>query len=362
MNKNLLDIIRKIILEKKLDAVLFTNIYKIFHLLGINTSFNFIEIGFYLLITEKGIFIIGDPFSFSLVKIPKGIIKEKEGLRKLRENAMRPIKRLKTLLKKLKIKKIGSFEDIDLPGYEIVDIEDSFLKSFLFPDENRLAILQENALICDKVLGNTLGDIEIGCSEISIRNIIDENIYKTGGERRAFPTKVIFGKNTANPFSVSNYTKLKDGYPLFINFGIIRSGVGIEVGRTFTIGTPNNELKELHRGVSSIYRKYLEFITPGKIAGEVYNYVWNLIEENGYSENFVEPISTPLSLIQDGFIISPNNTAILKPGMCLSLQLGLYLPGKYGIRFQDIVILQEKAVSLTKFLNNRGLDVTSYQV
>lgn len=362
MNKELLGNIRKTISEEKLDAVLLTDIYKILHLLGINASFNFIEIGFYLLITKKEIHLIGDPFSFSQVKVGKEIKKELESLPKFRENAMRPIKRLKDILKKLKIKRIGSFEDIDLPDYEIVSIEDPFLKSFLYPDENRLAILKENSSICNKVLKGTLERIKEGCSEISIRNTIDESIYEFGGERRAFPTKVIFGKNTANPFAISNNTKLKDGDPLFINFGLIRSGVGIEVARTYTIGTPEKEFKELYRKTSTIYRKFLEFLTPGKIIKEVYNYVCELIKENGYTENFIEPLGIPLSPIKNGVIISPNNTSILKPGVILSLQLGLYFPGKYGIRFQDVVILQEKAIILTNYLSKRSYDISTHQV
>jgi len=363
VDKKLLDSIRRIISEQKLDAVLLTDIYKILHLLEIKASFNIIEIGFYLLITPKEMYLIGDPFSFSLIKIPTGVKKEKENLRELRENAMRPIKRLKELLKKLSIKKIGSFEDIDLPGYEIVSIQDLFLEEFLYPNETLLTILKENAKICENVLSESLSKIKIGCSEISIRNIIDENIYKSGGERRAFPTKVIFGKNTANPFSISNDSRLKSGDLLLINFGLIRSSVGMEVGRTYTIGAANKKLKELYLRASSIYRKYLEFITPGKIAKEVYNYVLDLIEENGYTENFIEPINTPLLPIMDRVIISRNNTVILKPGICLSLQLGFYFPGRYGIRFQDVVILQEKAVNLTNFLNSRSFnDATTYQV
>lgn len=362
MDKKLLDNIRKTITEQKLDAVLITNIYKILHLLGINASFNFFEVGFYLLISPKEIHLIGDPFSLSLVKTPKGVKKEEENLKELRETAMRPIKLLKGLLKKLKIKKIGSFDDIEIPDYKVVTIDDPFLSLFLFPDEHRLTLLKENAEICKEVLKETLNKIKIGCSEITIRNIIDENIYKSGGERRAFPTKVIFGENTANPFSISNYNRLEDGDPLHINFGLIRKGIGIEVGRTYTIGTDRKELKELFRKSNSIYKKFLDFITPGKIVKEIHNYVWNLIEENNYAENFIGPISTPLSPLIDGVIISPKNTAILKPGICLSVQLGFHFPGKYGVRFQDVVVVHEKTEILTNFFNNRGFDVTSYQV
>jgi Xaa-Pro aminopeptidase len=362
VDKKLLDTIRKNINEKNLDAVLITNIYKILNLIGINKSFNFFEVGFYLLITYKHIYFIGDPFSLSIIKIPKGVKKEEENIKELRENGMRPIKLLRGILKRLKIKKIGSFEEIEIPGYKIIKIDDPFLNLYLFPDENRISIMDKNAKICEKVLTESLNKIKIGIPEIRLRNIIDENIYLLGGERRAFPTKVIFGKNTSNPFSISNYTKLKDGDSIIINFGLIRKGVGMEVGRTFKIGKDKNELDELHKKASNIYKKFIDFLTPGKVIKEIHKYVLNLIEENNLQDNFIEPISAPISPLMDGIIISPNNSSVLRPGVCLSVQLGFYFPGKYGVRFQDILIMRENAEILTNFFNNRGLDVISYQV
>jgi len=362
VDKKLFDNIRKKINEKNLDAVLITNIYKILNLLGISDSFNFFEVGFYLLITSKHIYFIGDPFSLSIIKIPKGVKKEEENIKELRENGMRPIKLLRSVLKRLKIKKIGSFEEIEIPGYKIIKIDDPFLNLYLFPDDKRLLLLKENAKICKKILTESLNKIKIGIPEINLRNIIDENIYKLGGERRAFPTKVIFGINTSNPFSISNYSKLKDGDSIIINFGLIRKGVGMEVGRTFKMGKDKDELDELYKKAFNIYKKFIDFLTPGKVIKEIHNYVLNLIEDNRLLDNFIEPISTPISPLMDGIIISPNNSSILRPGVFLSVQLGFYFPGKYGIRFQDVLIMKEKVEILTDFFSNRGLDVISYQV
>ncbi len=362
MDRKLLENIRKNIKEQKLDAVLIINIYKILNLLGISDSFNFFEVGFYLLITTKHIYFIGDPFSLSIIKVPKGIKKDEANIKELRENGMRPIKLLKRTLKRLKIKKIGAFEEIEIPGYKIIKIDDPFLNLYLFPDENRLSLLDENAKICKEVLKESINKIKMGITEIKLRNIIDENIYKSGGERRAFPTKVIFGRNTSNPFSISNYTKLKDGDTILINFGLIRKGVGMEVGRTFKMGGDKDELNELYKNATNIYKKFIDFLTPGKVIKEIHNYVLNLIEEYNLLDNFIEPISTPISPLMDGIIISPNNSSVLKPGVCLSVQLGFYFPGKYGIRFQDILIMKEKVKIFTDFYNNRGLDVISYQV
>jgi len=357
MNETIIKKIRKNITEKKLDAVIVTDIYKILNLLGINLSFNIIEIGFYLLITKKEVFLIGDPFSFSLIDVPVGVKTRKTAIKNIKEEGFFSLGVLKTLLGKLKVKKIGSFENIELAKYRIIKISDPFLEFFLIPDEKRVSVLKENALICEKVLRESLREIKNDSSEISIRNIIDEEIYRSGGERRAFPTKVIFGKNTSNPFALSNDRKLKKGDAIIINFGIIRSGVGIEIARTYLWKTTDKFLKRTYDDITEIYKKFLSFISYGKIAKEIYKYVLELIEEKGYEKNFIPPINAPLTLSGKGIKITKTSNFIIKEGTVLYPQLNFYFPGKFGIKFQDVFYLSGKDLNLTNFLNSGDVDV-----
>jgi Xaa-Pro dipeptidase len=362
MNEILIKEIRKSITEKKLDAVIITDIYKIFNLLGIDLSFNIIEIGFYLLITKKGLFLIGDPFSFSLIEVPKGIKTKGEDLNNIKGKEISPLAELKDLLVKLKIKKIGSFDNIRLSKFRIFEIPDPFTGFFLKPDKNRISILKENASICGEVLKGALQSLTDGVSEISLRNIIDEEIYKAGGERRAFPTKVVFGKNTSNPFALSNYVKLNEGDTIIINFGIIRSGVGIEIARTYIWGKADNFLRRVYDDITEIYGQYLSFISYGKIAKEIYNYVFDLVKEKGYESNFIPPVNAPLTLSGKAMNISKNAKFIMKEGTLLYPQLNFYFPSKFGIRFQDVFYLSGKDFNLTDFFYKGEANVISDKI
>ncbi len=357
MNETLIKEIRKNISEKKLDAVIVTDIYKVLYLLGISSSFNIIEIGFYLLLTAKEIFLIGDPFSFSLVKIPDGIKVKKTDIMSVREEGFSPVGELNRLLEKLKIKKIGFFDNLRLSKCRTTKIPDPFVEIFLVPDEKRISILKENALICERILREFLRELKDDCVEISLRNIIDEKIYEFGAERRAFPTKVIFGKNTSNPFALSNNGRLKEGDPIFVNFGIIRSGVGIEIARTYIWKTPDKFLEKTYDDITDIYEKFLSFISYGKMAKELYNYVMEIIKGKGYDKNFVPPINAPLTLCRKGINISKTSNFLIKPGTILNPQLSFYFPGKFGIKFQDVFFLGGKNFNLTDFLNKGKVNV-----
>ncbi len=357
MNESLIKEIRKDISEKKLDAIIVTDIYKILYLLGINASFNIIEIGFYLLITKKELFLIGDPFSFSLLEVPRGVKIRKADLMNIRKEGFSLISELRTLLTELKIRKIGSFGDIRLAKFKTVKIQDPFIKFFLMPDEKRVSIIRENASICEKVLKNCFQDLENDSREISVRNVIDDAIYRFGGERRAFPTKVIFGKNTSNPFALSNNGNLRDGDTIIINFGIIRSGVGVEIARTYLWGTADKFLKKTYNDITGIYRKFLSFISYGKIAKEIYKYVLELIKDKGYDKYFIPPISAPLTLSGKGMSISEVSNFIIKEGTLLYPQLNFCFPGKFGIKFQDVLYLQGKNFNLTNFFTEGEVDV-----
>jgi Xaa-Pro aminopeptidase len=357
MNEPLIKEIRENIGEKKLDAVILTDIYKILHLLDIDASFNIIEIGFYLLITIKDLFLIGDPFSFSFVDVPRGVKIRKADMKSIRKEGFSLLGELKAFLGELKIKKIGSFGDIRLAKFRIVRLPDPFVTFFLMPDEKRASILEENASICEKVLKKSLQELKNGSREISVRNAIDEAIYRFGGERRAFPTKVIFGKNTSNPFALSNNGKLKDGDTIIINFGIIRSGVGIEIARTYLWGTTDKFLKKTYNDLTEIYSKFLSFISYGKIAKEIYKYVVELIKNNGYEKYFVPPINAPLTLSGRGINISETSNFIVKERTILYPQLNFYFPGKFGIKFQDVFFLEGKNFNITDFFNKGEVNV-----
>jgi Xaa-Pro aminopeptidase len=357
MNESLIKKIRKSIAERRLDAVIVTDIYEILNLLDINASFNIIEIGFYLLITEKELFLIGDPFSFSLVKIPDGVKVRKADMNSIRREGFSPIGELKILLEELKVKKIGSFGELKLINFKTVKIPNPFDRFFLMPDKKRRTILKENALICEKVLKKTLRGLKNDVGEISIRNIIDEEIYKLGGERRAFPTKIIFGKNTSNPFALSNNSKLKDGDVIIVSFGIIKSGVGVEIARTFIWKTADKFLEKTYNNITEIYNKFLSFISHGKIAKEIYKYVFELIKDKGYDKNFIPPINAPLTLSGKSINISKKSNFILKEGMVLYPQLNFFFPGKFGLKFQDVFFLGGKNFNLTDFFTKGEVSV-----
>ncbi|MEO0293767.1 MAG: M24 family metallopeptidase [candidate division WOR-3 bacterium] len=350
MNESLIEKIRENIKEKELDAIVITELYKILFLLGIESSFNIFELCLCLIITKEEILLIGDPFSLSLIKIPPII--------KIREINVKNIEiisflnDLEELLLEKKLNKIGSFEEIRLPKYKVKKLPDIFDEKFIIPDERRISILKENALICKKVLQDSLKELKTGISEISLRNIIDEKIYQFGGERRAFPTKVIFGENTSNPFGLSNGKKLKEGDLIFINFGIIRSGVGIELARTYLWGGENKFLKKVYNEITEIYEKFLSFISYGKISREIYNYAWKLVKEKNYEKNFFPPLNAPLTLIGKRLKISNTSNFLIKEGTLLYPQMSFYFPGKFGIKFQDVLLLESgKHVLLTNFLN-----------
>ncbi len=362
MNEPLIEKIRKNISEKGLDAVIVTDIYKILNLLDINASFNIIEISFYLLITKKELFLIGDPFSFSLVEVPGKVKIRKTDMMSIRKEGFSPVCELKTLLERLKIKKIGSFGDIRLAKFKAIKIQDPFIEFFLMPDKERVSVLKENAAICEKVLEKALYTLKNDLTEISMRNIIDEEIYKSGGERRAFPTKVIFGESTSNPFALSNDRKLKDGDTIVINFGIIRSGVGIEIARTYLWGAADKFLKRTYDDIIEIYSKFLSFISYGKIAREIYKYVLELIRNKGYDKYFIPPVNAPLTLSGKGISVSETSNFIIKEGTLLYPQLNFYFPGKFGIKFQDVFFLKGKDFNLTNFFNKGEVNVISDKI
>lgn len=362
MKDNILKELQNIIQDKELDAILITDLYRILYLINSEVSLNIIEADFFLLITQETIYLIGDPFSFNLIDVPENVIAEKTSIADIKDEGFPTLKKLKKLLNKLNIRKIGSFEDIKLDGKKIVNISDPFRNHFIIPDKNRKQQIIENSKICKQVMDELSGEIKEGISEIELRNWIDSSIYRMGGERRAFPTKVIFGGNTANPFAISNASKLKDGDSIIVHFGLIRSGVGVETSRSLIFGESPGEKMKNYRKVNSIYRKLQQFIKPGKIIREINYFITDLIEERNLREHHVPPLSAPLSPMRTGIMITPENDSILKPGSLLSLHLNFSFPGDHGIKVQDLIYVGDRIENLTGTEDLEGKSAISYKI
>ena len=339
----MIDHLKEILERYELDAIVVEEQYDVLESLSINKPYNFLEIAPLLLITKDKIFLIGDIYTVEEFKKYEVEIIPIENIEYL-DSGMSSFKEMVRLFKRLKVHRVGAFVPMDIPGVETVVVEDIFRESFLIPDARSLKNIKKAARICGEVLKELPDAIRDAEDEIGLRNLVDRMIYDKGGKKRGYPTRVISGKRTSNPLSVTDNHPIRS--PIIVDFGVLFGNRGAGFTRTYTFD--NRKTTEIYNHLVDIRNRLLDYIRPGRVCSAVYKQYLKLLSEAGLERFSYGPISKPILPGRKGIYISPNSTDVFVPGMVLHIDVGLYIPGRFGVRLQDPVIIEERAYTLLK--------------
>jgi Xaa-Pro aminopeptidase len=159
------------------------------------------------------------------------------------------------------------------------------------------------------------------------------------------------GPNGANPHHESGGRVIATGDPVLIDFGGVYQGYQADMTRTSVIGKASAEFKAVYETVRAANQAAFETARPGLPCEAVDQAARAVISEAGYGEYFTHRLGHGLGLDihEDPYLVA-GNTRPLLPGMAFSDEPGIYLPGKFGVRIEDILFMgAEKAERLTEF-------------
>ena len=339
--------IREYIKKEKIECLVVDSPFDILYLLHINRSYNYIEINFVLLLTSEKVFLISNPLTLAFIKqyVPQNAEVIEIETASYIENHFRYTKKLQDIIKKEKIKKVGitSAAYIDISDC-CIRIENPIPYFASVKTDTEIEFIRKSASILKKVYKKAKKKIVNGCGEIELRNAIDVALHKEGSERRAFPTKVAFGKNTANIFPVSTMERLKDNDIILIDMGGVYKGYVAEMGRTLFYGESNAKQREIYDIVLTAYRKLKEFLKPGVIAAAADAAVRDYFKEMKHSQYFYHPLGETIGLVKGGISLAPNSQHVLKSGMVFAVEPALCLPNWGGVKIKETIIIKEDGI------------------
>ena len=151
-------------------------------------------------------------------------------------------------------------------------------------------------------------------------------------------TVVGSGPNGANPHHEMGSRIIEDGDMVVLDFGGLKHGYGSDTTRTVHVGEPTAEEREVHDIVRQAQQAGFEAVQPGVECQEIDRESRAVITEAGYGENFIHRVGHGIGLTthEPPYMVE-GETRILAPGMCFSIEPGIYLPGRFGVRIEDIV-------------------------
>jgi Xaa-Pro aminopeptidase len=155
-------------------------------------------------------------------------------------------------------------------------------------------------------------------------------------------TVVGSGPNGANPHHDVGARVIEEGDMVVLDFGGLLDGYHSDTTRTVHVGEPTEQEREVHAIVQEAQQAAFEAVRPGVECQEVDRVARGVIDDAGYGEHFIHRTGhgIGLSTHEPPYIVE-GETQRLEPGMCFSIEPGIYLPGQFGVRIEDIVAVTE---------------------
>ncbi len=220
----------------------------------------------------------------------------------------------------------------------------------LHKDADEIADMRCAVNIAERSLLDVLPMIKPGVTEKEIAAELSVQLLRNGSDPELpFQPIVAGGPNSANPHAVPTQRPLQNGDLLVIDWGARANGYCSDITRTFAIGSLDQDLRTIYDAVQQANAAGRAAGKPGVLAGDVDNAARTVIESTGYGVYFTHRTGHGLGLEDhESPYIFAANRQVLSAGMTYTVEPGIYLPGKGGVRIEDdMLVTQNGSESMT---------------
>jgi Xaa-Pro dipeptidase len=201
--------------------------------------------------------------------------------------------------------------------------------------EEELKMIEKAADVVAEGIRAGIDFIKRGVSELTISCQIERVIKERGGESIPFCI-VLSGSNSALPHGETSNRKVRQKDVVLMDVGAVFSGYYGDLTRTVFVGEVSEKEREIYDVVAEAHEKAIESVRPGIRAEKVDAVARNVIEKAGYGQYFTHRTGHGLGLeVHEEPYICEGHEVILQPGMVFTIEPGIYLPGKFGVRIED---------------------------
>jgi len=184
-----------------------------------------------------------------------------------------------------------------------------------------------------------LENIRKGMTEKEVALMLDSRMKQLGAEDISFDTIVLFDRNTSLPHGVPGDTKLERGFVL-MDFGAVTDGWHSDMTRTFFVGEPTEKEKKAYETVLKAQLAALDAVKPGMEAKALDGVARDIIDSTEFKGAFGHSLGHGVGMeIHEEPGVSKKSDEILEEGMVITVEPGIYLPGEFGIRIEDMGIM-----------------------
>ncbi|MCQ2417033.1 MAG: Xaa-Pro peptidase family protein [Oscillospiraceae bacterium] len=247
---------------------------------------------------------------------------------------------------------VMAFEDMrEKINAALVPIGKKISEMRAYKDDSEVECIIHAQRIAEKALEQLIPEFCEGMTEREAAAKLNYYMALYGSEKPSFDTIVLFGENTSKPHGVPGDRKLQKGDFILLDFGAVYCGYHSDMTRTFAFGAVTEEMRRVYETVLQAQQAAYEAAAEGSECRQMHIAAANVIEQAGYGKYFTHALGHSVGLeIHESPVAAVRCSEPLKNGIVMTDEPGIYLPGKFGVRIEDMLMIDgKKARNLTNF-------------
>lgn len=212
----------------------------------------------------------------------------------------------------------------------------------MMKDEDEIRLIRSAVEMGAGLFETALKTIKPGVRESEVAAEMEYAARSAGGEQMAFSTIVASGKRSALPHGRASEATIPRGAFVVCDFGVILAGYCSDRTRTAFVGRPTMEARRVYRAVLEAQLAGIDTVRPGVTASEVDDATRKILRRNGLASRFTHSTGHGVGLeIHESPRLAARQTQVLRAGMVITIEPGVYFPGKWGVRIEDMVVVRK---------------------
>jgi Xaa-Pro aminopeptidase len=213
----------------------------------------------------------------------------------------------------------------------------------LIKDTQEIENIKSAVLLGASLFDRALETIRPGVLETQVAAEMEYAARSAGAQAMSFDTIIASGKRSALPHGRASRTAIPAQGFVVCDFGVILSGYCSDMTRTVYVGRASAEARRVYQAVKQAQQAGVDAVRPGISVGEVDQAARKSLQKKGLAKYFTHSTGHGVGLeIHEAPRLAAGQTEILRPGMVITIEPGVYIPGKWGVRIEDMVVVTEQ--------------------
>lgn len=210
-------------------------------------------------------------------------------------------------------------------------------------DQDEIACLRSAVLLGASLFDRALEVIRPGVSETEVAAVMEYAARTAGAQAMSFETIIASGERSALPHGRASQALIPGQGFVVCDFGVILSGYCSDMTRTVWVGQPCAEARRMYQAVKQAQQAAVDAVKPGISVSDVDRTARKSLQKSGLAKYFTHSTGHGVGLeIHEAPRVAAGQVEVLQPGMVITIEPGVYLPGRWGVRIEDMVVVTEQ--------------------